>query len=255
MTQKNMENLWMEYTKTKDPYSKERLIIEYAPLIKYVAGRLHTYLGNNVEYEDLIGYGVFGLIDAIEKFDLTKGVKFETYASLRIRGSILDQIRKMDWVPRSLRQKQKNVTKVYRELETELGRPVTDQEMADKLKIKVSEFQELLKEINIASLISLEDYMDQNYEMHLAPYQETNQNKPEEYIEREELKKIVGQSIDALPEREKQIITFYYFEEMTLKEISYILGVSESRVSQLHTKALMRLKSKLGKDTSLLLGV
>lgn len=255
MTKKNIEALWVEYEKTRSSHIKEKLIIEYSPLIKYVAGRLHIYLGQNVEYEDLIGYGVFGLIDAIDKFDLGKGVKFETYASLRIRGAILDHIRKMDWVPRSLRQKQKNVEKAYMKLEATLGRPATDQEVAKELGMALLDFQELLKEINIISLVSLEDYMDQNYEMNLTFHQAKLQDKPEYCLEQKELKELIARTIEELPEREKQIIFFYYFEEMTLKEISYILGVSESRISQLHTKALMRLKGKLGEYQEVLLGV
>ncbi|NMA85399.1 MAG: FliA/WhiG family RNA polymerase sigma factor [Epulopiscium sp.] len=255
MNKENIEELWVNYVKTKSPHIKEKLIIEYSPLIKHVAGRLYMYLGQNVEYEDLIGYGVFGLIDAIDKFDLEKGVKFETYASLRIRGSILDHIRKMDWVPRSLRQKQKDVEKAYLDLEIELGRPAEDEEVAQKLKLSMSDFQDLLKQVNILSLISLEEYMDQNYEINLSFYQGSLEEQPANYVEQKELKQMLADTIDELPEREKQVIIFYYFEDMTLKEISYVLGVSESRISQLHTKALMRLKGKLGTQQGVLFGL
>ena len=145
MSDKNLEILWEQYEATKETSIKDKLIIEYAPLVKFVAGRLNIYLGQNVEYEDLVSYGVFGLIDAIDKFDLKKGVKFETYASLRIRGAIIDNIRKLDWVPRSLRQKNKEIEKTIMELESELGRTATDEELAQKMNISIDELHEIYK--------------------------------------------------------------------------------------------------------------
>lgn len=252
MTEKNLEELWEQYEKTNQPSLKEKLIIEYASLVKYVAGRLNIYLGQNVEYEDLISYGVFGLIDAIDKFDLKKGVKFETYASLRIRGAILDNIRKLDWVPRSLRQKHKEIEKIYLELETELGRAVTDEELAEKMGITIQETQEILKKVNLFSLVSLEEYIEQNNEPKTSLNSHEKGGQPEDYLEKQELKRMLKESIEKLPEREQKVLFFYYFEELTLKEISAIMGVSESRISQLHTKAITRLKGKLGRYKTIL---
>ncbi|NLK20787.1 MAG: FliA/WhiG family RNA polymerase sigma factor [Epulopiscium sp.] len=252
MIERDLEELWEKYKRTNLSSIKEKLIIEYAPLVKYVAGRLNVYLGQNVEYEDLISYGVFGLIDAIDKFDLKKGVKFETYASLRIRGAILDNIRKLDWVPRTLRQKNKQIEKAYAELETELGRSATDEEMAVKMGITVEELREMLKQVNLLSLISLEEYVEQNNEPSMGSVKQPGNEQPEAYLEKQELKRILKESIEKLPEREQRVLILYYFEELTLKEISSIMGVSESRISQLHTKGIMRLKGKLGKYRTIL---
>lgn len=239
------EQLWKQYVKTRDPALKDELIVQYAYLIKYVAGRLSIYFGSNVEFDDLVGYGAFGLIDAIEKFDITKGVKFETYASFRIRGSIIDSIRDLDWVPRSLRQKNKELEKVYAEVENELGHSATDKEVAEKLGISMSEFYKLLNDVNVSSMMSLEEFMEQNYERGLEIVSDNTDDKPEAALESIEIKEILIDAIDKLPEKEKAVITFYYFEELTLKEISSIMNVTESRISQLHTKALLRMKGKL----------
>jgi len=245
-------DLWKQYSERKDPVIREKLIIEYAHLIKYVAGRLSIYFGSNVEYDDLMGFGVFGLIDAIEKFDINKGVKFETYASLRIRGSIIDSIREMDWVPRSLRQKNKELERVYFEIENQLGHSATDKEVAEKLGISMDEFYKLLNDVSVSSMVSLEDVLDQNYEIVVDhPYSRT-EDKPETYIEINELKEILTDAISKLPEKEKTVISLYYFDELTLKEISAIMKVSESRISQLHTKAILRLRGKLARHRSIL---
>lgn len=249
----NMQmELWKKYTHTKDPTIKEKLIIEYSNIVKYVAGRLSIYFGSNVEYDDLVGYGVFGLIDAIDKFDLKKGVKFETYASLRIRGSIIDSIRELDWVPRSLRQKNKELEKVYVELENELGHSATDQEVAKKLGINMDDFYKMLNEVSLSSMISLEEFLEQNYEVGVTSANGSKEDKPEGYMEITEMREILVDSISKLPEKEKTVITLYYFEELTLKEISAIMKVSESRISQLHTKAILRLRGKLARHRSIL---
>jgi len=245
-------DLWKQYSETKDSAIRERLIVEYAHLIKYVAGRLSIYFGSNVEYDDLMGFGVFGLIDAIEKFDLSKGVKFETYASLRIRGSIIDSIREMDWVPRSLRQKNKELERVYAELENHLGHSASDKEVADKLGISIDEFYKLLNDVSVSSMVSLEDFLEQNYEIGVDQPNLRSEDKPESYIEITELKDILSDAVSKLPEKEKTVITFYYFEELTLKEISAIMKVSESRISQLHTKAILRMRGKLARHRSIL---
>jgi len=248
----NQKELWLAYSKTKNPAVKEKLIILYASLVKFVAGRLHMHIGQHVEYDDLIGYGVFGLIDAIEKFDYGKDVKFETYASWRIRGAIIDHIRRMDWVPRTLRQKNKQMEVVYSHLEEELGREPTDEEIAEKLGLTLDATRDLMKKSSVLSLISLDDYLDQNYETSYNGLVSQKQDSPEEQTERQERQEMLAEAIDKLTEKEKQVITFYYYEDMTLKEISGIMKVSESRISQIHTKAIGKLQGKLGKYKSLL---
>ena len=246
-------SLWKEFKKTNSPELKEELILKYAPLVKFVAGRIGIYFGGNVDYEDLVSYGIFGLIDAIDKFDLDKGVKFRTYASLRIRGAIIDSVRNLDWIPRSLRQKSKELEKLYSELENELGRSATDEDMARKLGISTEEFGKMINDINISSLVSLDEYFEQNYDHGISPKDMGKDTQPEGFAEKNEIKNILGKSIDMLPEKEKMVITLYYYEELTLKEISVIMNVSESRISQLHTKAIMRLKGKLGRQQSILM--
>lgn len=248
----NNKGIWKKYQETKDPAIRESLILMYSHLIKYIAGRLNIYFGSNVEYEDLVSFGVFGLIDAIDKFDINKGVKFETYASLRIRGAIIDSIREMDWVPRSLRQKSKELEKAYWEVENELGRSATDKDVAEKLNISVEELHKLLNEVNVSSLISLEDFLEQNYEIGMEPAGGRKQDRPEYEAELNEISEILGNAIDKLPEKERMVLTLYYYEELTLKEISAIMKVSESRISQLHTKAIMRLRGKLARQRTLL---
>ncbi len=252
-TNVNRQNdLWRQYHNTKDSAVREALILEYSHLIKFIAGRLNIYFGSNVEYDDLVGFGVFGLIDAIDKFDINKGVKFETYASLRIRGSIIDSIREMDWVPRSLRQKSKDLEKAYWEVENELGHSASDKEISDKLGISTEEFYKLLNEVNVSSMVSLEDFLEQNYEIGVDVPNTNREDRPEIQMELSELKDLLGDAINKLPEKEKTVLSLYYYEELTLKEISAIMKVSESRISQLHTKAIMRLRGKLARHKSLL---
>ena len=251
MNETDRAKLWNEYENTKSPEIREKLIIEYAGLVKIVAGRLGMYLGYTVEYDDLVGYGIFGLIDAIDKFELTKGVKFETYASLRIRGSILDQIRKMDWIPRTLRQKQKKLEQALSTLETRLGRAATDEELAEELGISLEELETWQNQTNVAGMVSLDEYMEQGSEVKMEASIVPKFEQPEEVVERAELKKILVKAIESLTEKEKKVILLYYFEELTLKEISKILEVSESRISQLHTKALKKMKERLGDSISI----
>lgn len=248
MDEAGRNKLWADYTKSKAPEIREKLIIEYAGLVKVVAGRLSMYLGYTVEYDDLVGYGTFGLIDAIDKFDNLKGVKFETYASLRIRGAILDQIRKMDWIPRTLRQKQKKLDAAYQKLELEKGRMGTDEELAAELEISVEELNNWQSQTKVTNLISLDEFMEQGTEvrMEASPGAHAHYEQPETVMEKEELKRQLADVIDTLTENEKKVILFYYYEELTLKEISKVLEVSESRISQLHTKALQKMKSRLG---------
>ena len=247
---KTLQQLWKQYSEDRDPAIRETLIVENAHLIKYVAGRLNIYLGANIDYEDLVSFGVFGLIDAIDKFDPSKGVKFETYASLRIRGAILDNIREMDWVPRSLRQKGKDLERVYSELENELGRTATDQEAADKMGISLEEFSKFVNDASISSLISLEEMIEQNYDLGDMPWLEDSDENPAAQAEFSEMKDILASEIEKLTDKEKMVVTLYYYEELTLKEISGIMGVSESRISQLHTKAIAKLRGKFARHSS-----
>ncbi len=239
--------LWAEYHKTKSADIREQLILEYAPLVKLVAGRLSMYLGFNVEYDDLVSYGIFGLIDAIDKFDLMKDVKFETYASLRIRGSILDQIRKMDWIPRTIRQRQKKIEAAIRDIERDSGHVATDAEIAAKMEISEDEYQNWQNQMKVTGVVSLNEFVEQGSDI---PEDHNNSGssfvKPEEAIEKEELKKMLAQSLEKLTDKERKVILLYYYEELTLKEISEVLEVSESRVSQLHTRALQKMREKLG---------
>ena len=242
------EELWKEYQKSKSPGIREQLIIEYSRLVNVVAGRMSMHLGHLVEYDDLVGYGIFGLIDAIDKFELTKGVKFETYASLRIRGAILDQIRKMDWIPRTLRQKQKKLDAASKELELELGRQPKEEELAQKLQISMKELNDLINETQVANLVSLDEYLEQGSEVKAELGNRPRFEQPDQVVARQELKRTLSEAIDSLTENERKVIALYYYEELTLKEISMILEVSESRVSQLHTKALKKMREKLGDD-------
>jgi RNA polymerase sigma factor for flagellar operon FliA len=255
MDEKGRETLWEEYIRTRNSKLREQLIIEYAGLVKVVAGRMGMYLGYTVEYDDLVGYGVFGLIDAIDKFELTKGVKFETYASLRIRGSILDQIRKMDWIPRTLRQKQKKLDQAMHDLETQLGRMPTNEELAANLEISVDELDGLVNQAQIAGLVSLDEYLEQGSEVRVEAGNKPVFQQPEQVVERQELKRLLAEAIDSLTEKEQKVIALYYFEELTLKEISNILEVSESRVSQLHTKSLRKMREKLGDENMGVFGI
>jgi len=248
----NNEEIWKQYCETKDKALKEILIIEYASLVKYLAGRLSVHIAHRIEYDDLISYGIFGLIDAIDKYDYTKGVKFETYASLRIRGAIIDSIRKLDWVPRTLRQKNKQLEHVFAELEFELGREPTEAEISDRLNISVEKTRELIKKASITSLVSLDDYLEQNHEDSFFSDEAADLHTPESQYDKKELKNILTEAIDNLLEKERQVITLYYFEDLTRKEISRIMGVSESRISQIHSKAVIKLQSKLGKHKSVM---
>ena len=254
MDEAEKNKLWETYSKTKDSSIKEKLIIEYAPLVKFVAGRLSMYLGYTVEFDDLVGYGVFGLIDAIDKFDYEKGIKFETYASLRIRGSILDQIRKMDWIPRSVRQKQKKIDAAMSSLEAKLNRSATEEELASFLELSVDELLQWLEQTNISNIASLEEFVEQGTEIGIDDSRRRKSDMPESAYEEKELKDILIKALDGLTEKERKVVELYYYEELTLKEISMVLEVSESRISQLHTRAIQKLKEKLGNHISIFMG-
>ncbi len=250
------KKLWEEYAGTRSPEIREKIILEYAPLVKVVAGRLSMYLGYNVEYEDLVSYGIFGLIDAIDKFDCMKDVKFETYASLRIRGAILDQIRKMDWIPRTIRQKQKRIDAAIKEIETQYGRSATDEEIATLLGITDEEYLDWQSQMKITNVVSLNEFLEQGSEVpnEAGSTRSAAFDSPEEILERDELKKMLEQALELLTEKERKVIVLYYYEDLTLKEISNILEVSESRISQLHTRALQKMRGRLGEYIGILTG-
>ncbi|MCT4606748.1 MAG: FliA/WhiG family RNA polymerase sigma factor [Marinisporobacter sp.] len=238
-------NLWDQYRKTNDKKIKDQLIVKYIDLVKIIAGRLYANYRNNTEFEDLVSYGIFGLLDAIDKFDPSKNVKFETYAYIRIRGAIIDQLRTLDWIPRSVRQKYKKIEDAYKTIENKLGRSANDQEVAHELNISVAELNSMLGEVHSFSVISLEEKISNNANFTIMD--EDISTEPQQSLEKEEVKKILLESLNQLAEREKKIVELYYYSELTYKEISAILGVSESRISQLHTKAIMKLRGKLAK--------
>lgn len=246
MEDEGRKKLWQEYSRKPSPELREEIILEYAQLVKIVAGRLSMYLGYNVEYDDLVSYGIFGLIDAIDKYDAGKDVKFETYASLRIRGAILDHIRKMDWIPRTVRTRQRQITAAIKEIEDETGKTATDEEIAGKLGLTEDEYVTWQSQMKVTNVVSLNEYIEQGSEVANSADSSIQFISPEEQVEKEELKKMLTQALDILTERERRVILLYYYEELTLKEISSVLEVSESRISQLHTKALQKLKGKLG---------
>ncbi|MDE6626350.1 MAG: FliA/WhiG family RNA polymerase sigma factor [Lachnospiraceae bacterium] len=254
MDEAKKNKLWEEYTRTKSDKLREQIIIEYVPLVKLVAGRLNMYLGYTVEYDDLVSYGVFGLIDAIDKFDYGKGIKFETYASLRIRGSILDQIRKMDWIPRSVRQKQRQIENAIAKLEKEKGAGMRDQDIADELGVSLDEYRNWEGLTNISNIASLDEFMEQGTEGTVKEFRNTAYIEPEEAVDQEEVKKMLMEALELLTEKEKKVVLLYYYEDLTLKEVAKVLEVSESRISQLHSKALEKMKKHLGKHFEILMG-
>ena len=240
------DKLWSEYQKKPTPEIRERLILAYAQLVKLVAGRLSMYLGHNVEYDDLVSYGIFGLIDAIDKFDMDKNVKFETYASLRIRGAILDQIRKMDWIPRTVRQRQRKIDEAMKNVEMRTGKAATDEEIALELGVSEDELVNWQSQLKVTNVVSLNEFEEQGQEPTMEFASQNRFSQPEDVVEEEELKVKLIESLELLTEKERRVIELYYYEDLTLKEISMVLEVSESRVSQLHTKALVKMRKKMG---------
>ena len=240
------EKLWEMYQARRSPELREQIILEYAPLVKVVAGRLSMYLGYNVEYDDLVSYGVFGLIDAIDKFDTEKEVKFETYASLRIRGAILDQIRKMDWIPRTVRQKQKKIDEAIKRVEMQTGKTALDEEVARELGVSDGELLEWQSQLKVTNLVSLNEFIEQGTEPVMDARHNSHFIQPEEQVQETELKEKLKEAMELLTEKEKKVILLYYYEDLTLKEISRVLEVSESRISQLHTKALSKMQRTMG---------
>lgn len=246
----DLSRLWEAYKKNGDQKARDSLIMEYAPLIKYVAGRLAIGLPANVEFDDLVSFGVFGLLDALEKYDLDRGIKFETYALARIRGAILDGLRSMDWVPRSVRKKARELEQTIQVVDSRLGRPATDAEIAEAMGIKLEEYFKYLQEVACTTLTSLDEiWLDENKDydrMSLVDALEDEQSPdPVKIAEYNDFRDRLAKAIDELSERERTVISLYYFEGLTLKEIGAVLEVTEARVSQIHTKAISRLRSKL----------
>lgn len=228
---------------------RDELILEHLPQIKYIAQRISTKLPSHVELNDLVSAGILGLLDAIEKFDPNRGVKFKTYAELRIKGAILDSLRNLDWAPRSLRKKSKDLERVVRELEQRLSRPPTDKEVCEAMEISLEEFYELMDQIKGLNIGSFQDMAGQDEDKNSEPLvkyvPDTPQMDPFFVFHRSEIQSILGGAIETLPKKERLVVSLYYFDEMTMKEIGKVLGVNESRVSQLHTKAMLRLRTKL----------
>ncbi len=252
----DMSMIWVQYKEKNEIEARDDLIIHYAHLVKYVANRLAINLSSVVEVDELISYGIEGLIDAIEKYDHKRNIKFETYAITRIRGSMIDGLRSMDWVPVSVRQKSKELEKTYTKLESKLGRAATDIEVAEELGITLNEFAHLLKEVAANTIISLDDFIpgddgDDKKKRIVDLLEDQNASDALELLELSEVKALLANTISRLPEKEKTVVYLYYYEGLTLKEIGMVLGLSESRISQLHTKAILRLRGSLSKKKNL----
>jgi RNA polymerase sigma factor FliA len=246
---------WDEYKGTGSTSARDALILNYSPLVKYVAGRVAVGLPANVEQADLISYGIFGLIDAIEKYEPARGIKFETYAISRIRGAIIDELRAIDWVPRSVRFKAREVEKAYVALENSLKRPPSDAEIANEMGISLDDLSSIYTQLSTVSLVALDEMMSVDSERGdklslVETLEDTRAPSPLESVESEEMKQILAESINKLPEREKIVITLYYYEGLTLAQIGQVLGVTESRICQMHTKAVLAMRGKINEATS-----
>lgn len=251
MKERDDVRLWREYKRTPSDLLRDEIVKKYLYLVKYVAGRIAIALPSNIEFGDLVSYGILGLFDAIEKYDVSQGNKFETYAVSRIRGSIMDELRKLDWAPRLLRKKAREVEKKCKELEDRMGRMATDDELARGLRISVGELNHLYSELNSTTFLSLDEvWENDNGNKPISRLQTiedplvTNQFS---YVHRGEVSEFLAKAIENLPEKEKLVIILYYYENLTLREIGQVLNVSESRVCQIHTKVVLRLRSYLKK--------
>jgi RNA polymerase sigma factor for flagellar operon FliA len=250
MRQTDMKDVWSSYKQTGDEKAREQLVLAYSPLVKFVAGRMSSGLPAHIEESDLISYGLLGLIGAIERFDPQREIKFETFAVSRIKGSIIDELRSLDWVPRSVRAKAREIESTQTKLEHELGRVPSDKEVADALEMSIEDFQESLLQISNSTVVALDELWtvsDSSGDQIslLDTMKDPNAVDPARELGVSELKDRLANAISRLPEREKLVIALYYYENLTLREIGEVLGVTESRVSQLHTKAVLRLKSRL----------
>jgi RNA polymerase sigma factor for flagellar operon FliA len=242
--------LWERFKGTSDPSTRERLILHYSPLVKYVAGRVGVGLPPNIEQADLVSYGIFGLIDAIEKFDINRAIKFETYAISRIRGAIIDELRAIDWIPRSVRYKAREVERAYAALEGELHRTPTESEVAQRLGIGLDDLHQIFSQVSYVNVVALDELLSVGGEKGdklslVDTLEDTKAEDPVVAFETEETKFLLARAINQLPEREKIVVTLYYYEGLTLAEIGRVLGVTESRICQMHTKAVLQLRAKL----------
>lgn len=242
-----METVWKKYKETGDKELRNQLIENYVYLVKIVAGRMYNFYGSRVDYDDLVGYGVLGLIDSIDKFDINKDIKFSTYAQIRIRGEMIDNIRKLDWIPRTLRSKSKEVQEAISKLENKYGRKPTNQEIAELLDMSVKNLEEVLADMSSFNVYSLEETIFDGGE---AGIDNSKIETPEMILEEEGLKENLAGAIDALSENEKMVISLYYYEELTYKEIGKILDLSESRISQIHSKSILNMKNYMEKVNS-----
>ncbi|WP_314177021.1 RNA polymerase sigma factor WhiG [Streptomyces winkii] len=245
-----LDELWRSYKATGDERLREQLILHYSPLVKYVAGRVSVGLPPNVEQADFVSSGVFGLIDAIEKFDPERSIKFETYAITRIRGAMIDELRALDWIPRSVRQKARAVERAYASLESTLRRSPSESEVAAEMGIPLEELHGVFSQLSLANVVALEELLhvggDGGDRLSLMDtLEDTAADNPVEVAEDRELRRLLARAVNTLPEREKTVVTLYYYEGLTLAEIGQVLGVTESRVSQIHTKSVLQLRAKL----------
>ena len=255
MNEEQRIKLWKEYKENNKKELRDKIILEYAPLVKIIAGKLSLYLSSTVEFEDLNSYGIFGLIDAIDKFDINANVKFETYASLRIRGAILDSIRKQDWIPRTLRQKQKQLENAKVELRNDGIFNITDEILAKKLDISVEELNDLESKLLLTNVISLDDfYVNEkgDTESNAKGIPQNSFDTPEECYDKNELVITLQNALSCLTDKERRVIELIYYDDLTSKEVSTVLEVSESRVSQIHSKALRKLREPMGKYMGIL---
>ena len=254
MAADDTQALWLEYRRSKDKGIRDRLILTYAPLVKYVAGRVGSGLPAHVDEEDLVSYGLLGLMGAIDRFDPSRDIKFETFAIARIKGAIIDELRSLDWVPRSVRSRARDIERAMADLERELHRAPTDEEIADKLGITEEELDDSLTDISRSSIAALDELWTISGSSGgdqvalIDTIEDTSGPEPQAALAQTELKEALAEAIARLPEREKLVVTLYYYENLTLREIGEVLGVTESRVSQLHTKAVLRLRSKLSEE-------
>jgi RNA polymerase sigma factor for flagellar operon FliA len=250
-----LADLWRSFKDTGEKDLRERLILHYSPLVKYVAGRVGVGLPPNIEQADLVSYGIFGLIDAIEKFDLERAIKFETYAISRIKGAIIDELRAIDWIPRSVRYKAREVEKAYAALEGKLHRTPSEAEVADELGIGLEELHQIFSQVSFVNVVALDELLnvggDRGDKLSLVDtLEDTKAEDPVMAFETEETKYLLARAINTLPEREKIVVTLYYYEGLTLAEIGQVLGVTESRICQMHTKAVLQLRAKLAEQTA-----
>ncbi len=245
-----LRDLWRRYKEDGDATARERLVVAYSPMVKFVAGRLGAGLPSHVEDADLISYGLMGLIGAIERFEPERGIKFETFAMTRIRGAIIDELRSLDWVPRSVRARAREIETAQAKLEHQLQRAPSEQELADKLGVSEADLQSSLLEIANSSVYALDelwaisDSSGDSVSL-LDTIPDDSATDPQQSLDSGEVKERLTEAIGTLPEREQVVIALYYYENLTLREIGDVLDVTESRVSQLHTKAVMRLKTQL----------